>query len=286
MNVRSKKGITLISLIVTIIILIILATISINIIIRNGLFNKTQLASDETKKSQATETMNLKITNIQISSYTESQELPNLQYLADKLCEDEDMEYVLTASKAQASLEKIDVTNFSSIYTKLKDFPYEFEINSSLQLASIDGVKVANNPTQIPEGYIKPEGTIQITKKSKNIDVSNYQYADTSKLYTEDEVSSGKGLYWETGTGTFSAENFFSVNHLNFSPNEIWLYAVKDSISGKLIVHATKDYVEFWATTSNQNYYGIENNFSITSNGFNYTATGWSNSTIRWTATI
>lgn len=209
MNVRATKGISLISLIVTIIILIVLATISINIIIRNKLFHNTQLASDETKKSQATETMNLKITNIQLSSYTESQKLPNLQYLADKLCEDEDMEYVLTASKAYASLNKIDVTNFSSIYTKLKDFPYEFEINSSLQLASVDGVKVAIDSTQIPEGYIKPEGTIQITQKSKNIDVSNYQYADTSKLYTEDEVSSGKGLYWETGSGTFSTEAFF-----------------------------------------------------------------------------
>lgn len=114
----------------------------------NGLLNKAQTTSDETKKSQATETMNLKITNIQISSYAETQELPNLQYLADKLCEDNDMEYVLTASKEHASLDKIDVTNISSIFTKLKEYPYEFEINSSLQLASIDGVKVADNEEQ------------------------------------------------------------------------------------------------------------------------------------------
>lgn len=145
MNLKSKEGITLISLVVTIIILIILASISISMILgNNGLLNKAQTASDETKKSQATETMNLKITNIQISSYAETQELPNLQYLADKLCDDNDMEYVLTASKEHASLDKIDVTNFSSIFTKLKEYPYEFEINSSLQLASIDGIKVAN----------------------------------------------------------------------------------------------------------------------------------------------
>jgi len=97
----------------------------------NGLLNKAQTTSDETKKSQATETMNLKITNIQISSYAESQQLPNLQYLADKLCEDNDMEYVLTASKKHASLDKIDTTNVSSIFTKLKGYPYEFEINCS-----------------------------------------------------------------------------------------------------------------------------------------------------------
>lgn len=146
MDLKSREGITLISLVVTIIILIILASISISMILgNNGLLNKAQTASDETKKSQSTETMNLKITNIQISSYAETQELPNLQYLADKLCEDNDIEYVLTASKEHASLDKIDVTNISSIFTKLKEYPYEFEINSSLQLASIDGVKVADN---------------------------------------------------------------------------------------------------------------------------------------------
>lgn len=32
--------------------------------------------------------MNLKITNIQITSYSESGQLPSLQCLADKLCED------------------------------------------------------------------------------------------------------------------------------------------------------------------------------------------------------
>ena len=148
MDLKSRKGITLISLVVTIIILIILASISIAMILgNNGLLNKVQTASDETKKSQATETMNLKITNIQIHSYAETQELPNLQYLADKLCEDNDMEYVLTASKEHASLDKIDVTNISSIFTKLKEYPYEFEINSSLQLASIDGVKIAIVPS-------------------------------------------------------------------------------------------------------------------------------------------
>ena len=61
--------------------------------------------------SQATETINLKNTNIQIFSYAENQELPNLQYLADKLCEDNDMGYVLIASKKHTSLDKIDLSN-------------------------------------------------------------------------------------------------------------------------------------------------------------------------------
>ena len=72
-NIKNKKapnGITLITLVITIIVLLILAGVAIATLTgENGLLNKAQNARDETKKSQATETMNLKITNIQISSY-------------------------------------------------------------------------------------------------------------------------------------------------------------------------------------------------------------------------
>ena len=143
-----NAGITLIALVVTIVILIIIAGISINMILgNNGLFNKTNQAKEEHQKQTATEIMNLKITNIQISSYTENQQLPNLQYVSDKLCEDKDMEYVILKEKEQASLEKITVGSADSILTKLKEYPYVFEINNQLQLASIDGVKVASNDT-------------------------------------------------------------------------------------------------------------------------------------------
>ena len=133
---------------ITIIVLIVLAGISINLVFGNlGIVTKEKEAKEENLKQTAKEVMNLKITSIQIENYTENKTLPSLQFLADKLCEDNDMEYVLTQSKAHASLDKIDTTNLSSIYTKLKEYPYEFEINDSLQLASIDGEKVATVPT-------------------------------------------------------------------------------------------------------------------------------------------
>lgn len=150
--VRTNAGITLISLIVTVIILIILAGVALAQLTDSGIFMKTQQAKQENQKQTATEMINLKITHIQMASYAEKQELPSLQYLADKLCEDTDMEYVLKQSKAHASLDKIDVADVSSIFTKLKNYPYEFEINRSLQLASIDGVKV--DTTQSEEDSI------------------------------------------------------------------------------------------------------------------------------------
>ena len=143
MKITKEKGITLIALVITIIVLLILAGVSIKILFGdNGLLQKAEKAKNENEKSTATETMNLKITNIQIQSYAENLKLPSLQYLADKLCEDNDIEYVAANSKRYASLDKIDTTNISSIYTKLKEYPYEFEINSSFQLASIDGAEI------------------------------------------------------------------------------------------------------------------------------------------------
>ena len=157
---KKEKGVTLIALVVTIIVLIVLAGISINLIFGNlGIVTKEKEAKEENLKQTAKEVMNLKITSIQIENYTENKTLPSLQFLADKLCEDNDMEYVLTQSKAHASLDKIDTTNLSSIYTKLKEYPYEFEINDSLQLASIDGVKIADN---------NKDGTVTLTQEQYN----------------------------------------------------------------------------------------------------------------------
>ena len=199
-NFKNSKGITLITLVITIVILLILAGISIQAITNTGLLKKTEEAKEKTVKSQATEAMNLKITTIEINSYAENTKLPTLQYLADKLCEDNDMEYVLKVSKKDASLNKIDVGDVTSIYTKLKEYPYEFEINSSLQLASIDGIEVSkdnNSSVKISsdlENWIKTLGentTISVgdimdnnllQKLMENEDSVNYMFSNNNIL--------------------------------------------------------------------------------------------------------
>ena len=148
-NYMSNKAITLISLVITIIIIIVLAGVVITLSLKqNGLLNKAKYANEETMKQVATEKINLKITNSQVNTYSEEQRMPTLQELADVFCEDNEIEYVELKSKLIASLEKIQVKEDGSFFTKLKQYPYEFEINSSLQLASINGIKIANNTTQ------------------------------------------------------------------------------------------------------------------------------------------
>lgn len=143
---KKDRGITLIALTITIVILIILSSVGIYLSLgNNGIFSKAQQAKSETIKQTATEKMNLKITNMQIEKYAKEQRMPTLQEFADELCEDNEIQYVELQSKKVGSLDKINVGNADSLFTKLKDYPYEFEINSSLQLASIDGVQVATN---------------------------------------------------------------------------------------------------------------------------------------------
>lgn len=144
-----RKGITLIALVITIIVLLIVAGVTIGVLSReNGILNKADKAFGENDKQTATEKINLKITNAQIESYSKTQQMPTLQFLADSLCEDGEIQYVELTTQKIASIEKatlksITVGEAKSIFTKLKEYPYEFEIDEKLRLASINGIKVA-----------------------------------------------------------------------------------------------------------------------------------------------
>lgn len=127
-------------MVITVIILLILAGITIATLMGdNGLLNKADKAKEQNRKQTSTEIMKLKITNIQMQSYDENGKVATLQYLADKLCEDAEIQYVsLNSHPTEEKKELVLVEEGKSIYTKLKEYPYEFEINSSLQL-KIDG---------------------------------------------------------------------------------------------------------------------------------------------------
>lgn len=126
-------------------VLVIIASISVFLIINNGIVDKSKIASSSYNKETATDIMNLKITNIKILGYKENQQLPTLQYLADTLCEDNDIEYLVVKNSSVASLEKVTVVDNSSVYTKLKNYPYEFEIDNSLKIASIDNSPITSS---------------------------------------------------------------------------------------------------------------------------------------------
>lgn len=237
-----NKGITLISLVITIIILIILASVAIYLSLgNNGIFIRAKQAKEETNKQEATDIINLKITTAQMNKYAEKQEMPTLQELADTLYEDNEIQYVALESKI-GDKEKVIVGEKTSIYTKLNKYPYEFEINSSLQLASINGIKIAN------------QNNDEELKKLQN-ELDNYKKAIAESL-TKNGVETAKEDSIETMTqnidkiflaGVHSkfikvAENVSSryVQNINVSDNPNYK---KFSVDNFVIVNKQMNYV-------------------------------------------
>lgn len=217
--------------------MLILAGVVLNLTIgeNDGLIGKAKEGANETNKQIATEKINLKITNSQMHSYADAQRMPTLQELADDFCEDDEIQYVTLESKKIAGLEKIDVGAATSIFTKLKDYPYEFEINSSLQLASIDGVKIAkasNSSTKVLFDGEKSSGTITF-EENKIDDYDYYEFIFgvstatnrrrtfsqiVSKEYLKSTLKSGD-LLDIAGTGGIGGVVVIEVD--NVSDNEI-----------------------------------------------------------------
>lgn len=143
---RKTKGITLIALIVTIFVLVIISAVSLRLITGPDKFlDLTEQAVNRYDKEEAVEKMQIKLSEIKIKYINDSLNNPTLQEAVDKLCEDEEVLYVKTGE--EASLEKVDVTNYKTILVKLKNYPYEFEINGQLEIIRIDGAKY-NSPKE------------------------------------------------------------------------------------------------------------------------------------------
>lgn len=147
-----NSGITLIVLVITIIILLILVGVTIAFLTgENGILKKSTKAAKETEKQTATEIINLKITNAQIDSYTQKQRMPTLKELSLALKEDEEIEYITQSSKIASVEYNVNSDNPDKIYTKLKEYPYEFQIDQMLKLTAIDGIQIAETPTESEE---------------------------------------------------------------------------------------------------------------------------------------
>ena len=69
---KETKGITLVALVITIVILLILATISIQALTQTGLFQNANRAKLETKRSQIKEWLSLNLMEVQTTNYNKT----------------------------------------------------------------------------------------------------------------------------------------------------------------------------------------------------------------------
>lgn len=176
---RKNEGITLISLVITVIIMLILAGVVITLTLgNNGPIGRAKEAKEETNKQTAIEQINLKITNSIMKKYATEQREPTLQELADDFCDDEEIKYVELASQKLASLDKIEIGENKSFFTKLKKYPYEFEIGNTLKIINLDGEKITD---KIDGGdtTVSSEEVKQLKAKLEEIKKEFEQYKKT-----------------------------------------------------------------------------------------------------------
>ena len=141
---KKEHGITLVALVITIIVLIILAGISIGMIVKNGgLLLNIETAKNETMKAQALEELRLLVTNVEI----EKQGNATLTDIVDALDKDSENEYTVSLEQTSSINGKIpDLSNAEKIYVTYKKF--EFEIDKNLNVYFVSNVDRTNENIQ------------------------------------------------------------------------------------------------------------------------------------------
>ena len=142
---KKEKGITLIALVITIIVLLILAGVSIAMLTgENGLLNKARISKVYARKGQAEELLNLELNNIQAEKLGEA----TLNDIASDLAKDEKEEFTIIkiTSKEEARL-KDGITILQGIVGEIdvvvKDYEeFIFTIGEGIKITKICGIPI------------------------------------------------------------------------------------------------------------------------------------------------
>lgn len=260
-----SKGITLIALVITIIVLLILAGVTINTLLGdNGIMKKASSASEETKRTQAFEELKIKVMGVQ----TEKQGLATLQDVVEALKVDTEYEYVVSLEKIATIKGTVpDASNATEIYVIHKD--YQFKIDDNLKI-SVVGLKqnseLDNRETDLGTQHITDdEWTAAIPEDNwfakEEYYKTNWQGEGTKEspylITTEQELA---GLSYQVAKGEkFDSSTYFQLTTDLSMGKHIWV-----PIGGKNI------------NVQEANYYSnnFEKVFSGNFNGGGFTISG------------
>ncbi len=137
---RDTRGITLIALIITIIILLILAGISIVQLTGSGIFGKAEIANQKTRYATAKEIINLKLMEIELDC-TEKNEKYNIVKIAEGMEEAKDITIEKYYNKKEAAIKEDitkNITNLEGIVVSVDKYPeYKFLIGEECKIKGV-----------------------------------------------------------------------------------------------------------------------------------------------------
>ena len=135
-----NKGITLIALVITIIILLILAGITISQLIGSGLFGKAEVAKQRTRYATAKEIIDLKLMEIQTDCISKGEEY-NIVKIAEEMEKAENIEIEKYYNKETATIKEgveKNLTNLEGIVVSVKEYSeYKFLIGKECQIKGV-----------------------------------------------------------------------------------------------------------------------------------------------------
>ena len=173
-KLRNNRGITLVALIITIIVLLILAMVSIRLVMNGGIIDKSKNAVDKYSNEEIMEQIKLAYQEYQMSQYTDNP--LTLQQAMDKAFG----EGVATVSG--------DATNGWTVTYKGRD--YTLSANGTVDVAKVidwDTV-IANAQKQPDQSTTNNEIGIDMYGNPVNLDLWNYEFNEEAKTFT-----TGKG---------------------------------------------------------------------------------------------
>lgn len=213
--VRKNKGITLVTLVITIIVLLILAGVSLTLILGNeGILGRATSAVDKTEQAKVKEEIEMGILDIQMEKIAQGESV-TLETLAN--------------FQLEAKFEEITAElDQNEIIGEYKDYEYEIDQNLKVTIGNkLNGLKVRYSLS--PEGYTNQDVLLQINATSTNgdvkIEVPNDIIANEDGTYRITKNGSYQITVTDSQGGkktkTIEVETIDKVEPLNFSITKV-----------------------------------------------------------------
>ncbi len=226
---KKNKGITLIALVITIIIILILAGITIIQLTGSGLFGKTEITKKRTRYASAKEIVNLKLMEIQIDCVEKNEEY-NIIKIAEgmELAEDITIEkyYNKETSSIKDGVSK-NITNLEGIVVSVNKYSeYKFLLGEECQIIGVLIGEVTNTTSKkdFTEILEFENGAIEDDKKINDEALVDYWplngTLDNIKANGHGSMYSDKQIIY--GNGGAYLENNYLVANINQNHTSEW----------------------------------------------------------------
>ncbi len=238
----NKKGITLIALVITIIVLLILAGISLNLITGGeGILNKASTAVNKTQESAIEEELNLEISKLRMEAVEQGKSF-DVKYIAEELPK--------SLKDCICSLNDDE----KGIEGEYKDYIFTVDEKCVVQIESkVGGIKPEITAEVITEGYVLegenaeieiqvratiPEGSVSIsvpegvTLKSMTTD------AETEKVYVYTTNQNASYIFMAVGGSGRKNKSIVEVNQIIDKPR----IKITNNIGTAFTINVENDY--------------------------------------------